>query len=305
MVKLHNSWQRIGWLVFIEILKKRRIFSLILLAAFGYLMILFIEPTMSIGNMINMVFQSERSVISGTYNVTTYSYSTVIPIFTEAPNHPLKFHINSFPASLFLVGIIITSLSFIEYGDLTSRRFYMTVPAALSEKWLSKLIISTFIFPVFYLSVYQIFAIATYQWGHAQGKEYVRLDFWDPLVWTSIGTYMMIQCFVFLFSIIYQKYSFAKLILTFIGAYFLFALILNLSLIIFLPDYHTFLPEEYSYRHNLFDWHNYNGFLNQNSRRLSSSWSPWLHSIESSYFIAVSASFALFLSFLRFKELEA
>ena len=299
MLKLDQSWKRVGWLIWNDLRRKRKLLALIFLMTFGYLSILFLDPSMSISSLWEVLLKSNAAAVSTSVTTTTYySGSSVI----GNTFHKLKFHIQYFPAALFIVGFIVTSISFMEYGDIRSTRFHMTIPAKLGEKWISKLIITTIIFPLFFLCLYQCFAVATYHWGATNGLEYVKLPFFDPLVWQFVGLYMVSQCFVFLFAVIYRKYSFVKLILTYMGLYFLCALVLNLSLIIMLPEMNV-LDEPYN--HNLFDWSNYLGFLNHNVKTLSATFSPVLSYFNSSYFMVLAVVVALLLSFMRFKELEA
>lgn len=303
MLKLDQSWKRVGWLILNDLRRKRKLLALIFLLTFGYLSILFLDPSMSISSLWEILLRSNATAVSNSVTTTTYYYSGGSVISGLGNSfHELKFHIQYFPAALFIVGFIVTSISFMEYGDIGSTRFHMTIPAKLGEKWISKLIISTIIFPLFFLCLYQCFAVATYHWGATNGVEYVKLPFFDTLVWQFIGLYMVSQCFVFMFAVIYRKYSFVKLILTYMGLYFLCALVLNLSLIIMLPEMN---PLDEPYRHNLFDWSNYQGFLNHNVKTLSDTFGPILGYFKSSYFMMLAVVVALLLSFMRFKELEA
>ena len=174
MKNLNTSLGRIVWLFANEFKLKRNSQLLVILSCFGFLSYLFFNPNFQFTGLLD-------SIVSPTQAVRTDGYSVIFNnrFSTSANYEILKFHFIYFPRALFIVGFIVTSLAFTEYSEESSRRFYLSIPASNFEKWISKTIWYSIVFPISFYLIYQIFTLITYRWGSSAGMEYVKVPFFD------------------------------------------------------------------------------------------------------------------------------
>lgn len=297
MIIIDTSYKRILWLILTDIKNKKYLYASVLLTCFGVLTFLFFNNSFSISSFLDLIFNPNQQVSYSSRTVTTFYYSSTGPIAQNL--HFLKYHLEYFPKALFLTGFIITSLLFMEYGEITSRRFHIALPAMTVEKWISKLIISAVLFPILFLTIYQLFALITYQWGNSKGLEYVRLHFFDPYTWYYIRWYVVAQCFVFLGAVVFRKYSFFKLTLSALVLYFILIIVINLSMIILLPDLDIKYMDSYLNRTS------HMSYILGNQMYVKQGLPTELMVTIKYVAIILGALGALFLSYLRFTELEA
>lgn len=173
---------------------------------------------------LNITFRRDLLIICGLLAVCFWFFLVVtpdssMPEYAHPPRLPdylvgtVKFHLSFFPITLFAGGFIFTSLSFRELNKKSSRQFFLSLPAANSEKVVSKWLISGLLFPIAWMLVYQLFAFFTYSWVAGDGFMMVHFSILDPLNWIWVGIYALLQSVFFLGAISFPQFSLIKTVL--------------------------------------------------------------------------------------------
>ncbi len=298
MLRLHNMTHRIAWLIFVELRYKKMSFGLMFLVCFALLLLYYWNPTFQISSLLNELLGqgSTFSNFSGrTYviNGITYFNSSSEAVVS------LKYHINYFPMAFYGLGFAVISLLFSEYGDQKSNRFSLSIPASPLEKWLSKLIIAFFIYPLIFLTLYQLFALLTYQWGTMRGFEFVRLHLTDPLIWTYVLRYLLIAAIIMGLATYFKKRGLIKIGLFAVGCYFMLGIILNLMVLVIFPDFDMDLMTNY------FSLEGYKNYIGSNRYIFGQGYIGIREILTSQKALIIVALFSMLYSYLNYYELEA
>ncbi len=297
MLRLNTHMRRVGWLMTTEMLYKWRQLLLVFGIGFALLMLYYLVPAFSISDLIRGL-TNPNTTFNFSSSRTIYSVGRA---FINVPDSYglLKYHITYFPLALYGIGLLFNSILFSEYGDTMSRRFHLSLPASIPEKWGAKVILSLVVFPLAFLLLYQLYALITYQWGALRGMNYVRLSLLDPLLWHHVGYYLLYGGIFFGLASCFKKYGIVKVVLFFIGIRLATSILMSIIMIILLPDFDTDQLSDFfslsGYRSFVFDnEHSFKeGFISHNL--LLSN--PWI--------LGVVAILSLILSYLKYQELEA
>ena len=275
------SFSRIKGLIIKDLRQKSQVSFLIFLAVFGLMMI----------SYFNTGFSPLRDLIS------IFLGGSEIPL-TSLSSNPQKFHLDWFPQSFYLLGLVYTSISFSEYSADESRIFHLLIPSTQLEKWLSKLIISAVLFPTSFIAFYMIFQWISLQWGGVQYRAILGLD--DPYLWGFIMPYLSLQCFFILGSVYFKRYALLKTLALMAFSFIGMLVLRNFALAILLGEFGAINVMSFTTLNVQLEGENYSytGTLEQ---FLSSS--LWFPSFD--VLICLLSIGALVLSFLKVKELEA
>lgn len=121
---------------------------------------------------------------------------------------------------LFIGGYLFTASSFKALHQPISAGFYLTIPASVEEKFLSKLVLTAFCYPLFLLLYIYIFS---YLNKFALLLLYrTTITTFEPFtedVWNSIRLYVATQSFFLVGALFFRKHQFIKtvLVIIFIG----------------------------------------------------------------------------------------
>lgn len=297
MYKTSTTIGRITWLITNELRLKKNMYLIILGACFGILTYLFFNPNFSFGSLLDSILRPSQTMeVSGAAIFINTSGNQFIPEY-------LKYHLIYFPKALFFVGFLVTSLSFIEYADERSRRFFIALPASQLEKWLAKVIWTAVLFPLVFFLLYHLFALIIYEWGGYSNREYVRISFFDPFIWRQIFLYSAMQCLVFLGAVFFHRYAFVKILLIGLGVYFFSVIFLNLVVYALFPDFEL---------DKMGGYFNRNGYVSyllsgdlEIGKELNEVLPKGVLAIPAITLFYLVAAVALIVSFIRFKEIEA
>ena len=172
------------------------------------------------------------------------------------------------------------------------------LPSSNFEKWASKLIISAIIFPTLFISFYMIFQWISLRWGGVHERAILRID--DPYLWKFLMPYLSIQCFFLLGSVYFKKYAFIKSLATMIFSILGVLAIRNFALAIILGDFEAI---------DITSFTTVNVFLDGQPQSYSKSFQDFLASARLlpnyTTLIWIVSVYALILSFVKFRELEA
>ena len=289
------SVKRMFWLLLNELKMKKNQYLLILVTAFAILSYLFFNPTFSFSGMIDSLL-NPRSVRTTTSTSIIYFGNSGV---TKAD---LKFHLDFFPMALFIVGSIITSLSFIEYHSEADRRFHIALPAQSIEKWLIKVIWCIMIFPLLFLLMYHLFALISYGWGEDMGKEYVKIRFLDPYIWKFVLTHMIVQSVIIAAASFFRKFAAVKTLLLGLGLYLFLIATRNVLIYSFFPDLRLermggFFTQE--------GWRSYLLGGQLTAKRFTLEYDFLFNEFTYPFYILLLFAGALYISYCRYKEYEA
>ena len=229
---------------------------------------------------------------------TRYTVNGVTYYNTSFNQVDLKFHIHYFPLAFMGLGLAFNSVLFSEYGNEMSRRFQLSVPANPEEKWISKLILSLLIYPIIFLTLYQLFALLTYQWGIARGYDYVKLHLFDPYIWKNLWMYWLWGGFLIGIATYYRKLSIVKIGLFLIGVYFAIGILMNIIVLIIFPDFDMSLMSHY------FSPSGYQSYIFSNHHILSEGYMPIEGILGHPLFLTAAAIASLLYSYFKFYQLE-
>ena len=208
--------QRVGLLITNDILRKWRIYLLVLAVCFTIPIFYFFNRDFSIFSLLGN-------------NNTVIGFN---PFSAQVGNSSSKFHLIWFPQLFFLTSSILVSLSFSEYQNRNSSNFHLGLPASKLEKWSAKALLSLIIIPFIIIVFYQIFIQLTVVWQPDFSLHQVKVNVIDPYLWKYIMRIMQIECLVFLGATIYKRYSIFKLFLTSIIISLIFNFIKLVGLVI-------------------------------------------------------------------------
>ncbi|MEE9372906.1 MAG: hypothetical protein V3V00_07605 [Saprospiraceae bacterium] len=282
--------QRMIWLLAIEIKVKQNLYLLTLLVTFAILSFSFFNTT--IVNIFDFLLNSRSVILNRSGNITSLSNIRM----------PMKFHLDYFPLALFITGSIVTSLSFKEYTEESSRRFHISLPATLIEKWLVKVIWCLFIFPFLFLVLYHLFALVTYQWGQGMGREYVRISFLDPYIWRYMLYHFGFQSLVLGVASYFRNSAVIKGVLAGLGAYFFLIATRNVLVFAFFPDF------ELEKMEGFFSKEGYISYLKGahfSAGEITKDLTYLFNDYTFSIYMAIGFIGVLYVSFRRFEEFEA
>ena len=298
MRKVNNKTQRILWLIYTELRYKLSAISLFFLICFALLIFYYWNPSFQITGLINELIGNGNTtrIISGTtYTSNGVTYTTSSGINTIN----LKYHIEYFSIAFFGLGLAINSLLFSEYGEEKSKRFHITVPASVHEKWLAKLIISLIAYPILFLLLYQFFAQLTYQWSSLRGFDLVKLNLLDPLLWRYVVIYFLAGAFFIGIATYFRQRALLKISLYMIIGYFGVGIVLSLLSLILFPSFDSSKMIGY------FSLTGYQNFVYANGFIFNKDYIEIRDIVFHPAFYVILAIVSLGFSYLKFNELEA
>lgn len=242
----------------------------------------YLNKDFSFFNLITTML-SGRSLVSNSYTTEVH-----------------KFHFSWFPIFLIMVSTIITSLIFTEYSEKTSRTFHLSLPSTIIEKWLAKVLIAVIICPLALTVLYQIFISVSNLWPSVDEYHQVSTHILDPVMRANIPMVMLLQGVIVLFALWFRKFSFLKTILAVILIIISYNSIVIVSTILF--DGSNELMSDTSIQHLT----SVNDFLSS-TNRITQVKNIGFRDIflSSNLRLAITSSFCLLLSFLKFKEMQS
>jgi len=295
MYKSTFSLKRVLWLLGNEIRIKRGPFGLILLSSFAVLAYLFSNPSFSFTAVIDELINPTQSVWSAN-GITFFRGSTI-----DHSGYP-KFHLDFFPKALMVVCGLFTAMSFSEYSEDRSRRFYLSIPAQNLEKWLTKGVWYIIIFPLCFLVMYQVFAFAISGWSDNMDRNTIGFSMLDPYVWRYMIFNIGVQTMIYIGATFFKKYSIAKLLLFGLGTYYFLICIRNVLVSTLVNSENVKVPV------SIFNPTWWNQYLLKSDLQSSNWWDKFQYSMEggTTFFLyAVIGAVLLMTSYWKFKEIEA
>jgi len=229
-MKQSFSLQRIILLIRNEFWIKWKLHSILLSTALILCIAIYIAPQHNLNQYLNFnPYQLTQTLGASSFSrtITTYTGSFNSQSVQGYSTASLKYHLDWFPQLLYFIGFLLTSLTFWEYREGKSRSFHLSLPASKLEKWFSKVVVTTFLFPLGFVLFYFLYAKIIYQIGPPVGVEYVKLNITDPYIWKIVVKYIVIQGIVLLGAIYYTRYSLLKSLLTIYLLYLLKNIIVN------------------------------------------------------------------------------
>lgn len=150
----------------------------------------------------------------------------------------LKSHWNLYLAGLILGGIAFSSFSFPELRREDSKQFYLSLPATIFEKWLSKWGMTGIIFPLVYSIAYQVFMyLGNWLIFQSTGIDFSEYNPFSILNDDSIWIYFFIGQAIFLWgAVTFDKLSIFKTGIFLILMYFPLVIAWLISANMYIPD---------------------------------------------------------------------
>jgi len=211
-----------------------------------------------------------------------------------------KFHFKWFPLFLLYLSCLITSFSFSEYNNTTSKIFHLSLPSSIFEKWFAKVIIALFITPICLILLYQVFIWISQLWPAVDEYYQVPVHVLDPYLRPHIITAILFQGVVFAFSIWYKKWSIAKALLGFAVMILIYNIIMVIGIILFVPD--AGLTEGLTIQ----SMTSVSDFISSSRKSTTISDTSFIDTFYRNKYVLGSISLVcLGLSYLKFKEMES
>lgn len=201
-----------------------------------------------------------------------------------------NFHDTFYPFVLFLVGYIFTSTAFKELHQYPRNYSYLTLPASILEKFLTKFLLTSVGFIIITLIGYFVFSIlAAVLTNLVFGRSFPLFDPFNSDVWTVIKVYFITQS-IFLFGSVYFKsHSLLKVLLS----SFLFSIFISLLfLLTFKIVFHSYSMYELNFSVNRYEFYQ----MESLGRAIATVSKAIFHYMLAPYFWV--------LTFLRLKETE-
>jgi len=170
------------------------------------------------------------------FNIGTFlsSQITGTRFFTNSTSIDIhKFHFNWFPIFFLFLSSIITSISFSEFQENTSRTFHLAIPSTIFEKWFSKVLIALILSPLIIIFLYQSFIWVSMYWPSVDSYYQVPTGVLDPFFRPIIIKTILIQGVIILGATLYKKQSLAKTLVTILCIIVAYNIILIVSLSLF------------------------------------------------------------------------
>jgi len=282
MYKVNSSFQRILWLICVELRYKFRIIGSLFLVCFAILIFYFWCVSIKDLALKPEILSHRTLAVSSYLNPMAF-----------------KFHIYAFAVALFGLGLVLNSLLFSEYGEEKSKMFHIAIPCAFQEKWLSKLIISLIVYPIVFLLLYQLFAVLTYHWSSKKGFDIVRLNLLDPLLWRYVSYYILGAVTLFGVNTYFRRHTLLKMSVFITLIYFGANVVLNLASLTIYPDFDSSKMVDY------FLPGGYENFVMANGYIFDKDYIGIGVILKHPIFITILAVVSIVLSYLKFYELEA
>ncbi len=222
-------------------------------------------------------------------------------LFNTTPDIDInKFHFKWFPQFILFLSCVITSLSFSEYSNSTSRTFYLSLPSSTLEKWLAKVIIALVVIPLSLTFMYQVFIWLSQLWPQVDEYYQVPVHVFDPFLWPNILTTILLQGIFFAFSIWFKKWSLAKAILAMVVVASIYNIVMILSIILLNSE--QGLNEDLTIQ----SLTSIKDFIN--GTNMSTSVKDYMFFdvfFRNKYVLSFLSTLGLLLSYIKFKEMES
>ncbi len=155
-----------------------------------------------------------------------------------------EMHMTFFPFILFLLGFILTSMSFRELNETGERMFYLNLPASHLEKFISKVVISFFIVPIILYCSYFFFALIfniVLSWNTDEAIVSFSV-FKSPTPYVPkpiqlLPIFLATNTVAFLGAIMFRTLEFFKTLVGLMVLYFSIFFIFSLAMFLFVPDF--------------------------------------------------------------------
>ncbi|MBN1413068.1 MAG: hypothetical protein JW969_19670 [Spirochaetales bacterium] len=144
-----------------------------------------------------------------------FSILFIVNISSILTSSQWNFNLVFYPLTLFIGGFIVTSMSFTELAAERSRIPYLTLPASILEKFVSKLAVTSIGYTIVSLLLYFVFSVVAFAFN--------SLVFWqahpifnplDPVILRTISIYLVTQS-IFLFgAVFFRGNAFIKTVLS-------------------------------------------------------------------------------------------
>ncbi len=166
-----------------------------------------------------------------------YSIFTIISFlvfqFGETPTDQELldgFHLWIFGVMLFVGGVFIASLSFIDLRSKMKAHFYLLIPSSTFEKFLANLVITLVGYMIFMIVSYFIYS-SIFNWvvNAAYGIPFKAIDFSNNELLIAIHVFIFVHSIFYLGSVSFKK---SPLILTPIATFIIISVLMILSQII-------------------------------------------------------------------------
>jgi len=147
-------------------------------------------------------------------------------MFTDVHGSGGQLHSGLFWTTIFLGGLIFTSIIFNEFNESQSKQFYLTTPSSHLEKFGSKLFLTTVAFTMVTMIAFTIMSfIATFLLELRSGT---NLPSFNPFFSENVGvikSYVIVQSVFLLGAAMFSRGAFLKTIAAIIGISFVFSII--------------------------------------------------------------------------------
>lgn len=129
-----------------------------------------------------------------------------------------NFNLVFYPLVLFIGGFIVSSMAFSELYLKPRNIHYLTLPASIAEKLLSKLLLTTVGYILISLTLYELFSlIASGITNLFFGIGHPIFNPFHPLILKMIRIYIVTQSVIFFGSVYFKRLALIKTILTLSG----------------------------------------------------------------------------------------
>jgi hypothetical protein len=147
-----------------------------------------------------------------------FSILIIVNVASIASYKYWNFNLVFYPLTLFIGGFIFTSLCFNELYQEQSRVSYVTLPASVLEKFISKLVITSIGYVLVSLVIYFLFSVIVFFLNSLIfGIAHRIFNPFHPVIWLCIRIYLITQA-IFLFgAVCFIKNAFIKTILCLFG----------------------------------------------------------------------------------------
>ncbi len=112
---------------------------------------------------------------------------------------------------LYVGGFVITSRSFNDLHNSERAYHYLTLPCSNFERFLSKWIMTSIGYSFALLGLFSLYNLLKMGLHYALFSHHIPLiNIFDPALWQSIETYIILHSIVFLGAVVFKRYSLIK-----------------------------------------------------------------------------------------------
>ncbi len=173
----------------------------------------YVNPKRFANLLKNELFSNYKTILIGTGAV--FGLLLIINVASVSSNAYWMFHQVFYPLTLFIGGFFLTAMIFHDLHDKERGYGYLTLPASLFEKFISRLLLTTVGYVIGSLFLYWLFSVvAAGITGLFFKISHPVFNPFSSFIWYMIRIYIVTQSVIFFGALFFRKHNLIKTILS-------------------------------------------------------------------------------------------